>query len=60
MLSQKNISSCSINSPKGSTSSVKASHWCNVKDSFSDLCSPGELLIFRYLLKQRDSVAFDQ
>ena len=36
----KNISSCSINSPIGGTSSVKASHWCNVKDSLSDLRSP--------------------
>ena len=36
----KNISNCSINSPKGGTSSVKASHCCNVKDSLSDLWSP--------------------
>ena len=39
----ENISSCTINSPKGGTSSVKESHWCNVKDSLSDLWSPGDV-----------------
>ena len=38
----KNISNCHINSPKDGTSLVKASHWCYVKDSLSDLWSPAE------------------
>ena len=39
----KDISNSSMNSPKGGTSSVKASHWRNVKDSLSDLWSPDSM-----------------